>query len=290
MKSFQLILLFLFIENIFTVTFTDAINNLAILESYIKEYKKEKSATDSETHLILSYIRAGRYSSSEWSIAGGTFPSDLHSYIQSKDSEQSTNAQEVRKYGEIELPSKEKIDFVHLFAVMNGINYGNSYTGGYSSLVGWGGDSAQLLQDIKGESGDLDKLIETVLSKYLGIKGQFGEADLVSDLDAPVILNNKKDGVSFADTIKNYYETNEYKNRYTNFVKLTFPDSTKDSLRNDAFNRYSKDSLINILECKYGVRDSGVFGCYLPGSILTQYKNHQKAAVYAFADYLLSKY
>ena len=290
MKSFQLILLFLFIENIFTVTFTDAINNLAILESYIKEYKKEKSATDSETHLILSYIRAGRYSSSEWSIAGGTFPSDLHSYVQSKDSEKSTNAQEVRKYGEIELPSKEKIDFVHLFAVMNGINYGNSYTGGYSSLVGWGGDSAQLLQDIKGESGDLDKLIETVLSKYLGIKGQFGEADLVSDLDAPVILNNKKDGVSFADTIKNYYETNEYKNRYTNFVKLTFPDSTKDSLRNDAFNRYSKDSLINILECKYGVRDSGVFGCYLPGSILTQYKNHQKAAVYAFADYLLSKY
>lgn len=290
MKSFQLILLFLFIENIFTVTFTDAINNLAILESYIKEYKKDKSVTDSETHLILSYIRAGRYSSSEWSIAGGTFPSDLDSYVQSKDSEKSTKAQEVRKYGEIELPSKEKIDFVHLFAVMNGINYGNSFTGGYSSLVGWGGDSAQLLKDIKGESGDLDKLIETVLSKYLGIKGQFGEADLVSDLDAPVILNNKIDGVSFADTIKSYYETNEYKNRYTNFVKLTFPDSTKDSLRNDAFNRYSKDSLINILECKYGVRDSGVFGCYLPGSILTQYKNHQKAAVYAFADYLLSKY
>ena len=260
MKSFQLILLFLFIENIFTVTFTDAINNLAILESYIKEYKKDKSVTDSETHLILSYIRAGRYSSSEWSIAGGTFPSDLDSYVQSKDSEKSTKAQEVRKYGEIELPSKEKIDFVHLFAVMNGINYGNSFTGGYSSLVGWGGDSAQLLKDIKGESGDLDKLIETVLSKYLGIKGQFGEADLVSDLDAPVILNNKKDGVSFADIIKNYYETNEYKNRYTNFVKLTFPDSTKDSLRNDAFNRYSKDSLINILECKYGVRDSGVFG------------------------------
>ena len=290
MKYFQFILLFLFIENIYTVTFEDAIKNLSILESYIKEYKKEKSATDSETHLILSYIRAGKYSSSEWSIAGGTFPSDLHSYVQAKDEEKNTEAQKVRKYREIVLPSKEKLDFVHLFAVMNGINYGKSYTAGYSSLVGWGGDSAQLLQDIKGESGDLDTLIEIVLSKYLGIKGQFGEADLVSDLDAPVILNNKKDGVSFADIIKNYYESNEYKNRYANFVKLTFPDSTKDSLRNDAFNRYSKDSLINILECKYEVRDSGIFGCVLPGSILTQYKNHQKAAVYAFADYLVSKY
>ena len=290
MKSFQLIILFLFIENIYTVTFTEAINNLAILESYIKEYKSEKSATDSENHLILSYIRAGKYSSSEWSIAGGTFPSDLNSYIQAKDSEKNTNAQNVRTYEEIELPSKEKLDFVHLFAVMNGINYGNSFTGGYSSLVGWGGDSAQLLKDIKDESGDLDQLIEIILSKYLGIKGQFGEADLVSDLDAPIILNNKKDGVSFADTIKSYYESNEYKNRYSNFVKLTFPDSTKDSLRNDAFNRYSKDSLINILECKYGVRSNGVFGCYLPGSILTQYKNHQKAAIYAFADYLVSKY
>ena len=210
MKYFQFILLFLFIENIYTVTFEDAINNLSILESYIKEYKKEKSATDSETHLILSYIRAGKYSSSEWSIACGTFPSDLHSYVQAKDSEKNTEAQKVRIYGEIGLPSKEKFDFVHLFAVMNGINYGNSYTGGYSSLVGWGGDSAQLLQDIKGESGDLDKLVEIVLSKYLGIKGQFGEADLVSDLDAPIILNNKKDDASFADIIKSYYESNEY--------------------------------------------------------------------------------
>ena len=290
MKFITTILIFLFFKEIYTATFSEALLNLRKLESYIKQYKDEKKSKVSLNHLILSYIREGKYKGTAWTLAAGSPPSDLEAYIKALDTEKNTNAASCRGYGEIVLPSKEKLDFVHLFAVMNGINYGKSYTAGYSSLVGWGGDSAQLLQDIKGESGDLDTLIEIVLSKYLGIKGQFGEADLVSDLDAPVILNNKKDGVSFADIIKNYYESNEYKNRYANFVKLTFPDSTKDSLRNDAFNRYSKDSLINILECKYEVRDSGIFGCVLPGSIFTQYKNHQKAAVYAFADYLVSKY
>jgi len=53
------------------------------------------------------------------------------------------------------MPSKEKSDFVHLFAVMNGIHYKKSYTKGVSSLVGWGDDLCQLIQDIKNFKGDV---------------------------------------------------------------------------------------------------------------------------------------
>ena len=290
MRSLTLFFLFLLLQNISCVTFNEAINNLSILESYIQEFKTEKKSSASLNHLITTYIREGVYSSTEWSIAGGSSPSGLDEYIASKDKEKNTTAQSVRKIREIETPSKDKIDFVHLFAVMNGIEFGNSFTGGYSSLVGWGGDTAQLLQDIKGESGTLDELIEIVLTKYLGVKGQFGPADLVSDLDAPVILNNKKDDSTFASIIKDYYESGDYENRVPNFVAVTFPKVTKENLRSKVFDRYSKDSYINILECKYGVRESGFLGCYLPGNIMTKYKNHQMAVAYAFADYLTSRY
>ena len=54
---------------------------------------------------------------------------------------------------EIVMPSKEKSDFVHLFVAMNGIYHSKSYTGGFSSLVGWGGDTTQLMQDIRNFKG-----------------------------------------------------------------------------------------------------------------------------------------
>ena len=290
MKSFILFLLFLYIQNINSVTFSEALDNLEILESYIQEFKNEKKPSASITHLVTCYIREGAYSSTEWSIAGGSSPTDLDAYIKAKDAEKNTNAQAVRNYREIVLPNKEKIDFVHLFAVMNGIEFGESYTGGYSTLTGWGGDTAQLLKDIKGESGTLDELINIVSTKYLGIKGQFGPADLVSDLDAPIILNAKNNQNTFASIMRNYYENGDYENRVENFVELTFPNVAKKDLRTQAFSRYSKDSYIQILECKYEVRESGFLGCLLPGNIMTKFSNHQKAAVYAFADYLTSHY
>lgn len=286
MKSLFLFFLFLFIQNAYSVSFEEALNNLTTLESYIKEYKKTKGASYSVIHLITTYIREGKYSTTEWSIAGGSIPSDLSSYIEEKDKEKGTNVAAIKKYNYIELPSNEILDFVHFFAVMNGIEFGDSYTGVYSSLVGWGGDMAQMLQDIKGETGTLDELIKIVLTQYLGIKGQFGPEDLLSDLDAPVILSKINDDNTFSSVIKQYYESDEYKNRVTEFLKLTFPNVTKNSLREQILLRYSKDNLINVLECKYGVREKGLIGCYLPGNIMSQYKNHQMAVAYAFADYL----
>ena len=91
-----------------------------------------------------------------------------------------------------------------MFAVMNGMEFMPSS----AALVGWGGDLAQLAQDLKNNFGsvtDLDQLIQEA-RKFLGIKGQFGEGDLNSDLDAPIILKRKKSSATFAETIQHFYD------------------------------------------------------------------------------------
>ena len=276
-------------------TFNKIIEDLQNLETYIKEYIKEKSYKDSSlTHLIVCYIRLGAYSSSEWSIAGGQIPEDLASYISSKDKEKGTSAQKTRTYRVITTPNGDKIDFVHMFAVMNGIEYGNSFSSNYAHLVGWGGDTEQLLEDIMSIEGDLETIMNQAKNNYFRIKGGFDEADLISDLDGPILLDSKDDDIDFADIMKNYYsnkENNKY--RVNKFVELTFPNLIntidKETFRNEIYKIYNNDMLINILECKKGIRN-GFFSCLLTGDIKEQYIQQQKAAVYVVSDYLFENY
>ena len=287
--SFVLIILISF-PIIFSVTFDAAMANLKILESYISQYKTEKSSTLSLNQLILGFIRQGKYDDTTWTLVGGNVPKDLLTYIQDQDAKHNTKSLECRSYGDILLPTNKKFDFVHLFAVMNGMDFLPSS----STLVGWGGDLAQLAQDLKNnfkDITDLDKLIVEA-KKFLGIKGQFGEGDLNADIDAPLILRKKKLGATFAATLQNYYANGEYMAKIRNFVSLTFPEvKSKEELREAVFNKYGNDAFIKILECKYGLRAGGsILKCYSPKDLLPQFVNHQKAAVYAFADYLSDNY
>ena len=279
MKLIFILFVSLFLENICITTFSDMINNLRILESYISEYKKETNSKKTLTNLVVSYIREGKYKDIYWQVAAGSAPKDLADYITKKDKEHGTNSAQCRKYGDIVMPSGEKSDFIHLFAVINGLEFCDSYTEGVSALVGWGGDTSQLIQDLKKYNGDMNKLyIEA--TKFFGIKGQFGEADLIADLDGPIFLNKKNDQNTFADIIEKYYNEGEYMNRVRDFVKLTFPElnekSNKDQFRKIIYDRYVKDTFLKILELKYAVH--------------TGYDNHRFAAVYIFADYLYKNY
>ena len=284
MKFTQALILFLIFPIIFSQTFDAVLDNLKILEGYISEYKTEKEASDSLNHLILAFIRLGKYDSFQWTIAAGTVPSDLYDYVKNKDETHGTNTLMCRKYGDIVLPTKKKIDFVHLFAVMNGMDYLPLA----SALVGWGGDLAQLAQDLKKNFPtltDLDQLIVEA-RKFLGIKGQFGEGDLNADIDAPIILKRKKSSITFSDTIRTFYENGDYKYKIRDFVNIIFPDlKDKTKIREYLEANYTDQAFIQILECKYGLR-TGSFKCYLPGDIVPEFANHRKAAIYAFADFL----
>ena len=295
LKIFLFILLnFYFIQSEDEI-FNNVLEDLEDLESYIKEYITEKSYTESSlTHLIVCYIRLGAYKSNEWTIAGGQIPNDLAEYISSKDEENETTAKKTQKYREIITPNGDKIDFVHMFAVMNGIESGNSYSTNFAHLVGWGGDTEQLLEDIMNQNGDLESLIEFAKNNYFRIKGGFDENDLISDLDGPIILSYKNDYNNFADIMRYYYTTKDNRNRVNKFIQLTFPGLVnkidKESFRNELYTIYTSDYYIRILECKKGMRDSGFLGCYIPSGIKEQYTLQQKAAVYVVSDYLFENY
>lgn len=289
--NFLFFILFLIDINCLSQTdFSKVMTDLENLEKYMRNYIQEKSPSQTLTHLITCYIREGAYSTTEWSIVGGSIPDDLVQYIIDKDASEGTNAQACKTYREIDLPNKEKIDFVHFFAVMNGIENGKSYSSISAHLVGWGGDTFQLLQDIKNESGNLEELMD-VAKTYFRLKGGFGPADFVSDLDAPIILNKKKDDNNFSELLKNYYNSEEYIKRVDNFKDLTFPDlKEKDKFREEIFKIYSSNLYISILECKDGLREQGFLGCNIPGEIKSQYVEHQKAAVYVVSDYISENY
>ena len=279
MKIILVVLFLLFYQNFCIVKLSEVLSNLKILENYIKEFKIENKNKESLTHIVTSYIRKARYKDVFWTYAAGDSPKDLNDYIIKKDKERGTKSKDCLKYGDILLPTNEKIDFIHLFATINGIEYSNSFQKGTSALVGWGGDLSQLIQDIKNKNGDLNKLyIEA--NKLFGISGQFGEADLIADLEAPFFLSKKNDNNTFAEIIEKYYNEHQYKNRVRNFVKLTFPTLTdksdKKEFRKVILQRYMNDTYLKVLELKY--------------AIFKGYENHRLAAAYTFSDYLKKNY
>ena len=270
--------------------FDKMITDLGNLEKYIKEYISEKSYTEKTlTHLIVCYIRLGAYSTSEWTIAGGSLPDDLVQYIASKDEEKGTSAQATQTYRDMQMPNGDMIDFVHMFAVMNGIENGDSYSQNFAHLVGWGGDTEQLLEDIMNEEGDLEYLMEFAKANYFRIKGGLDEADLISDLDGPILLYNKNDNNNFADLLKDYYSNDECKkNRVSKFYELTFPSlidvTEKETLRNELYKIYNSDTFIKVLECQKGMRDE-IMSCFFPSEIKQEYLLNQKASVYVVSDF-----
>ena len=292
------ILLFISISciQINDISFDKVMTDLENLEKYIKEYIKEKSYTEKTlTHLIVCYIRLGGYSTTEWTVAGGSIPDDLVDYIKTKDAEYGTTAQSTQTYRDMIMPNGDPIDFVHMFAVMNGIEYGNSYSDQFAHLVGWGGDTEQLLEDIMKQQGDLESLMKYAKENYFRIKGGLDEADLISDLDGPILLYNKNDNNNFVDLIRNYYKDNEQsKKRVTKFVELTFPNlinkHDKEAFRNELFKIYYDDMFIKVLECKAGMRNPGLLKCYTPEEIKEAFAVQQKAAVYTVSDYFYDNY
>ena len=294
MKTFILISLLLTQILSEEISFPTAMKNLELLESYAKSYKATTGDKTSITQLVTSYIRESKYTGLAWQIVAGTCPSNFKTYITEMDQKSNTNVATVLKYGDIKVRTSEKIDFVHLFAVINGLSFVDSYTKEASGLVGWAGDLAQLFQDVKNANPNTLEGVYNAANEYLGKKGGFGAADLISDLDAPIILEKvKKTNKSFASVITEYYENEKFthSSRIKEFISLTFPDVkeiTKSNLRNAVYNSYSKNSLIKILECTYGFRSKAISCKLFPGDLLSQFKNHPQAVCNAFADYLFN--
>lgn len=294
MKQFFLILLLFVLSTSEKVPFDTIVEQLTTLENYAKDYYK-KSTKLSVDQLILRYVRTGKYTGTEWSIVAGDTPDDFISYVEEREKSEGTKVSTLRTYSDkdVDLPDGTPTDVVHMFAVMNGIDYSNSFTDSSVTLQGWAGDLAQLFQDIYSSTGTLDKLIATARSK-LGISGRFGQQDLISDLDAVAFLKYRYENKdkSFAETFSQYSKEVTQKQRIEDFVEKSFPniELTQEKLRTKIYSLFSNNSYVQIWECKQGIRQKGsilgISNCYFPGDIASDKKNNHMAAAYAFADYL----
>lgn len=292
----QFLLLALIVSSIVCkVPFQEVCQKLSVLENYAKSYYSEKSPGISVNELILRYVRTGRYTGSEWTIAAGDEPTDFIEYVTKRETEEQTGVSALRKYSDkdVDLPDGNPTDFVHMFAVMNGIDYQGSFTADIATLQGWSGDTAQLFQDIFNSTGSLDELIALARTK-LGVSGRFGPQDLISDLDAVGFIKHRYNnpGRSFSELFLDYLNAITHQQRIINFVDNSFPGvlKTRDGLRNTIFNSFSENTFVNIWECKQGIRQPGsilgIKNCYIPGGIQSDKVNNHKAAAYAFADYI----
>ena len=294
MKIFILLFLIFiaYIQGLETTSFTTAMEDLSNLEKYIKQYKEEKSAAQSLTHLIVGYIKGDVNKDEFLEKIYGLIPKDLPSYIEKKDVLEGTNAQATRTYKYIELPNNETIEVQHLFGVMNGIENANSWkssSGNFSHVIGWGTCITDLLFDIRSEDGTFDELFK-ICQKYFKKSGKFNLINLISSIDAPILLSKKNDDNTFADIITKYYNGKEYLKRVNKFVNLTFPElKSKDKFREELFKIYYSDSFLNYYECRLGFRDSK-FLCENIEDINPKFADHQKAAVYVVSDYLSKNY
>ena len=274
------------------VPFPTAMKNLEILETYAKSYKADFEDNTPIIQLISCYIRSKKYKDIYWIFIAGFCNELFGSYVTLKDKELNTNVSSLLDYEEIKVRANEKIDFVHFFAVINGLYYANSYTDEASGLVGWAGDLTQLFRDVQGANFTEPDQLYNITDEFFGKKGGFGAADLISDLDAPIILNKlKKENKSLATVITEYYEDRRLtqSKRIKDFISLTFPnvtEITKSNLREAVYNSYSKNSLIIRLECTYGFRYYS-FGCIIaPHGLKEKFIYHPRVICNLFADYL----
>lgn len=197
----KIILILIILHLCSSIEFEEAMNKLEVLENYIRQYIEEnknnsKNKKWSHTELVTTYIRKGnkKYNNTFWNLLlfNDNYPDDFEKYIIEKQKKNNINITEIRTYGEIKLPNKETFDFAHFFATMDGINFLNIYR----HLMGWGGDTATLVRDIIKEKGTLEELVDKA-NEFFNHKGSFGPADLISDLDAPIILKKKKRQIIF---------------------------------------------------------------------------------------------
>ena len=234
-----------------------------------KIYIEEENLEINAGELVCLYIRSERYNSYSWSVFAGKRIPDFERYVKETD----VSLCELQKIKSLTLPTGETTDFVHMMATLN-MYYKNS-----GALGGWAGDAAQMVLNIKNEKGTLEELTEKA-SFFMGADNNsyFGKEDFYADLDAAnIYVLTKKHSLPAA--IGTYYKNLTPKKRVRDFVDNTFsPKSFKrENFRETVYSSFTVTSHINTLLESFGLRGN-------------TYKNHIKACVYSFADYLLTYY
>lgn len=251
--------------------FSTTVSRIKALESLASAYTASNNSIYSSEVLTCIYIRDYRYNTSSWRYLAGSKDDSFEQYVLSNN----PDLINLKYQNELKLPTGETTDFVHMIAAINMMYQGEG------NLGSWAGDTAQLVINIKNETGDIDTLTQSA-SRIIASdnKGNFNKADMIADLDASNIYNRAiESNESISDIMSTYYNNLSNEARVNEFVDNIIKPSTysKQSFRNSVSSNFYTTSYINSLLSSYGVSDQA-------------HKIHVRACVNAFADYLFSVY
>ena len=190
---------------------------------------------------------------------GGTIESDFEKFVAYNNS----NLKSLQNIEYIYNPfSKEKIDFIHLIAIINVISKGGINNTLSNDMAGWGGDLCQLALELKNTGLTGTELQEKANQLFGAEVSTFSSQDLLADLDAVnianIYLNNQNKSIS--QSIKEYYRSVNTDKRKADVIKATFSEfKNQDTLKSTEeitsliITRLSKNSLISIWCSRNGI-------------------------------------
>lgn len=198
------------------IDFETLIDKITKLEEISKAYNSSNYQIRA-----MQYIRNSRYGTGTWNSFGGTLEGDVTlddgsvregftTYV--KNNQGSYNLASLQTLSSITIPStNEKVDFVHMIAIMNVIAKKGLSDSTSNDMVGWGGDLCQLVQQLS-KLNLSGTALQTKADELLGgssATSTFSSDDLLADLDALNAMHvyNSLTTKSLATALSQYYNT-----------------------------------------------------------------------------------
>lgn len=251
----------------------DCLNIVAKFEKLL-----ELSKNYSSENVLLratQYIRTAKYTTNAWNIVGGNIDENFITYV--TQNQGNINVASLRETATLTSPvSNELIDFIHMFAVINGIENTSSINSGSADLAGWVGDLCTLVQEIVNAGATGSQIQELANQKFNSNTSTFGSQDLVADLDAVNIMQNYYNSTNktFSQLLTDYYFSTSKAERKTQFIQNVFGKtySNASQMVTDIMTRLKNNFLIT-------------YFCNTLGINLTTHEAQFIACATAFANY-----
>ncbi|MDE8133644.1 DUF1906 domain-containing protein [Erysipelothrix rhusiopathiae] len=282
--------------------FGEFISKLKELESLADNFQPNNTF-----EYILNFFRYEQYAGTRWDLnLDHGISEDFHTFVKESNSnlyEYFYNIYKRENPQKIIDPHGFTLEIPHYFVTTQ--KY--SITSGYTELIpdfwaGWGGDLATLARQIRfkrkgtdpdfpGEGIPIEEM-ESIANSMMGHPDYtFSEEDVIADLDA-IFLSDilKSESIKLSEALEKYHYSDETKNKFINFARLTSPkDYTKPLLLAAEFYNNMNGILENV-DHPFNVDPIKNFkGLRAAFGYPAEYDDYFLASK-AFANYLIKRY
>lgn len=198
--------------------FESLITRLTKLEEISYNYDSSNAELN-----MMRYLRSVKYNDAAWSLVGGAVSNDFIEEV--KEKQGNFNLEALRYINTFTVPlTNEKVDFRHMFAVMN-VAFSNNQE--YTDLSSWGGDLIDLINNYKNSTLTGSALINSIKIAFNGTSASgFDREDVCADFDGINIIKlYKNNSFSLAQSVSYYYSSLTNENRINSFKTTTFTES-----------------------------------------------------------------